>query len=84
MCLQLGKTSRSGTTQLRIKFPDGGEDDIAILEPLDVAAGKSNALFDNDKSCVLNGNLLHDSSVLVTVAGPCPLDDTFEVYNNMS
>ncbi len=64
---------------LRVKFPDGGEDDMAILTPLDIAAGRSSQDVDNDNSCVLAGNLLHDSSVMVTVAGPCPLEDSYEV-----
>jgi hypothetical protein len=65
---------------LRIKFPDGGEDDYAVLQPEKAASsGESSQDKDGPKSCILTGNLLFDSNVLVTVSGICPLEKTFEV-----
>ncbi len=75
----LSQKSIDGFIRLRITFPDDEDDDFAMLKPLDASARTSPQDLGDAKSCILIGNLLHDSSVLVTVAGACPLERSFEV-----
>ncbi len=73
------RSSESGIPLLRIKFPDNAEDDFAVLKPFQFESEQPEQAQNDPKSCIFSGNLLHDSSVLVTVAGGCPNDNSFEV-----
>jgi hypothetical protein len=64
---------------LRIRFPDGDKDDVALLKrvnPIPVVSGETEADVD---PCIFIGNLRDESDVTVTLTGGCPNENNFEV-----
>ena len=62
--------------RLIVKFPDGGPDDAALLEPnIQIAYDET---MDDVDNCIFNGMLTNESDVPVSLNG-CPLNYTFEV-----
>ena len=65
-----------GVPILIIQFPDGGDDDSALLRIFNpISAGNGETV----DSCIFNGRLQDESDVYVTLTGGCPFQDTFEV-----
>ena len=63
---------------MKIAFPDGGEDDFAVLQnfnPIPVGPAERSEDVDN---CIYHGNLLKEKDVYVTVTG-CPDANSFQV-----
>jgi hypothetical protein len=64
---------------LYIRFPDGDNDDVALLKrvnPIPVVSGEAEADVD---PCIFIGNLRDESDVTVTVTGGCPNENNVEV-----
>ena len=73
-----GDSSSDQNPYLKITFPDGGEDDVAILmrfNPIPLAPHERSEDLD---SCIFHGYLEKEKNVYVTVTG-CPFSDTFQV-----
>ena len=82
----IGGFSPDEVPKLKITFPDGGEDDVAILQrfnPIPVGPLERSENVDN---CIFHGYLLNEKDVYVTVTG-CPdsrsLQVLQDVENNM-
>ena len=74
----IGRQSPDEVPNLKITFPDGGEDDVAILEhfnPIPVGPQERSEGVDN---CIFHGYLRHEKDVYVTVTG-CPNSNNLQV-----
>ena len=68
---------------LIVGFPDGGDDDSAILKSVNpIPIGSHEAAIDVDP-CIYIGYLLNDPEVTVTLTGGCSLEDSFEVKQKL-
>jgi hypothetical protein len=64
---------------LKITFPDGNEDDFAVLKHFDIIPTGRNedpATVDN---CIYDGYLTNENNVYVTLTGGCVCSKTFDV-----
>jgi hypothetical protein len=63
---------------LKITFPDGDEDDFAVLRRFNpIPQGRTERADDID-DCIFHGYLLKEKDVYITVTG-CPQSNNFEV-----
>ena len=62
--------SDDGIPHLKVHFPDGGNDDTAILRRA------------TTNGCNFNGHLRDESKAYVAMTGGCPFSNTFEVSEN--
>jgi hypothetical protein len=61
------------------RFPDGGDDDAALLKRVNpIPLGWDEKESDLD-GCIFIGNLRDESDVAVTLTGGCPFERKFEV-----
>lgn len=75
----IGRLSSDEVPRLKIIFPDGGEDDIAVLQRYNpIPVGPAERSEDVD-SCIFHGYLLNEENVYVTVTG-CPDSNSIQVY----
>ena len=75
----IGKPSSDEALKLKISFPDGGEDDVAVLQrfnPIPVGPAERAEDIDN---CIFHGYLLNEDGIYVTVTG-CPNSRSLEVF----
>ena len=63
---------------LRIRFPDGGDDDIALLKPFNPIPLGLNERAEDVDSCIFHGFLQKEKATYVTVTG-CPESNNFQV-----
>ena len=76
----LNKASPLGVPLLRITFPDGGEDDVAVLKEYNpIPMGPSERSSDVDR-CIYSGILGNEKDVDVTLTG-CAMSDNFQVIS---
>ena len=76
--------SPQGVPILYIQFPDGGNEDKAILtshSPIPLRQDETE--FDLD-FCIFKGHLKNEANVFVTLTGGCPFDDSFDVRTLLS
>ena len=64
--------------KLKISFPDGGEDDVAVLQRFNPIPTGPATRFEDVDNCIFHGYLLHEKDVYVTVTG-CPDSTTMQV-----
>ncbi len=64
---------------LKISFPDGNEDDFAILKSYNPVPAGPNEREEDVDPCIFEGHLLNDPEAFVTLTG-CPFTMNFEVY----
>jgi hypothetical protein len=84
------ETSRNGIPHLKVKFFDGGQDDVVVLDPWNPLPAETRpdsvksrpdpvkSRSDPD-SCVFKGHLKSEPGSSVIVTGGCPGEDSFEV-----
>ena len=63
--------------RIRIGFPDGGPNDVALLKP-SIPSFSSDIVDKNDTGCIFHGHLRDDTDVEVFVSG-CPEENSFQV-----
>ncbi len=61
------------------RFPDGGDDDAALLKRVNPIPLGSDELESDVDGCIFIGNLRDESDVAVTITGGCPFESNFEV-----
>ena len=64
---------------LRITFPDGAEDDFAVLRNFNLIPVGRNERAEQVDNCIYDGHLTNEENVYVTVTGGCAGSKTFEV-----
>ena len=63
---------------LKVTFPDGSKDDLAVLRPYNPVPLGSNERAEDVDSCIYDGFLQDEKSVYVTLTG-CANSDKFQV-----
>ena len=74
----VGESAFDQIPHLKITFPDGEEDDVAVLmryNPIPLAPHERSEDLD---SCIFHGYLEKEKNVYITVTG-CPFSNTFQV-----
>jgi hypothetical protein len=64
---------------LRISFPDGVEDDFAVLRPYNPIPFGRNEPASSRSKCIYDGYLTNEENVYVTVTGGCAGSKSFRV-----
>ena len=64
---------------LKITFPDGKEDDFAVLKHFDIIPVGRNEDPATKDNCIYDGYLTNEKNVYVTLTGGCAYSDSFEV-----
>jgi hypothetical protein len=73
--------SHNAIPLLRITFPDGDQDDFAVLRRYNPIPVGPNERAEDVDSCIYDGYLRDESDVYVTVTG-CASSDNFQVPKN--
>jgi len=74
---QSKRESKSGHRYLTVNFPGSCGQDYAILKPFAIESEQKKTKDYNN--CIFSGHLAKRESTLVTLAGACNFEDTFEV-----
>ena len=64
---------------LKITFPDGKEDDFAVLKHFDIIPVGRNQDPAKKDNCIYDGYLTNEKEVYVTLTGGCAYSDSFDV-----
>ena len=72
------KTSGNGVPLLRVRFPDGAADDLAVLAAYNPIPQGLMEREEEMDACIFQGYLLGEPDSSVTVTG-CPFTDNFQV-----
>jgi len=64
---------------LKITFPDGNEDDFAVLKHFDIIPTGRNEDPATVNNCIYDGYLTNEKDVYVTLTGGCAYSETFDV-----
>ena len=76
----IGDVQSEEVPLLKITFPDGGDDDFALLQhfnPIPIGPTERSETVD---SCIFHGYLLNEKDVYVTITG-CPISNSYQVTN---